>query len=116
MAIASAWGDADETNDSGVSVFQETVESIIRSRLRSADLDVTDRVIEGRKRKHIVLTILDLELEASIYRDHMQVMNTVTGEPTFCMEWLDDILPDDHYAAADEFFADIVAIHQKRTV
>ena len=107
-----AWKSANEVDESGLSVFQTTIESIIEKQLKAADLRLTDRVVEGGNRKHIVANVSGLGLRVWIHNDHMQVTNTVTGEPAFCMEWWDDMVPDDHYAAADEFFQDIVAIHQ----
>ncbi len=107
-----AWESANKVDEFGISVFQTTIESIIEKHLNVADLRLTDRLVEDGDCKHIVANVSGLGLRVWIHSDHMQVTNTVTGEPAFCMEWRDDMVPDDHYAAADEFFRDIVAIHQ----
>lgn len=57
-------------------------------------------------------TVPDLELELSIFRDHVQVKNRVDDGKSFCMEWFDDLIPKDHYDAIDGYFKDIIAIHE----
>ena len=108
----SLWKSANAIDQYGVSVFQRTIEILVETNLRAAGLRLHDRTISGRKVKHIAAIVPELHLALSIFRDHVQVKNKVDAGKRFCMEWFDDMVPKDHYDAIDEYFKDIIAIHE----
>jgi len=112
--IAALWKSANEVDDYGISVFQRNIEIVIETNLRSVGFRLHDRTIEGRETKHITATVPDLDLRVEIFRDHMRVRGISDDCDDFCMEWFDDLVPKDHYDAADEFFKDKIAIYEGR--
>ena len=107
------WESASVVDKYGVSVFQRNIEIIIETNLRAAGFRLHDRVIDDLEAK-ITATVPDLGLRVAIFRDHMRVKNTLDNSESFCMEWFDDLIPKDHYDAADEFFKDKIAVHEGR--
>ena len=106
------WKSANTIDQYGISVFQRNIEIKIESNLRAAGLRLHDRTIDGRRSKYIAGTVPELSLGVTIFRDHAQVKNTLDNSEAFCMEWSDEMIPNDHYDAIDEYFKDKIAIHE----
>ena len=109
----SVWESANVIDQYGVSVFQRTIEMKIESNLRAAGLRLHGRAISDQRSNHIAATIPELHIELSIYRDHVQVKNIIDSGESFCMEWFDDLTPNDHYDAIDEYFNEMIALYKE---
>ena len=112
--IASLWKSANVVDKYGISVFQRNIEIVVETNLRAAGLRLHDRNVERAEAECIAAAVPDLGLRVEIFRDHMRVKHTSDNREAFCMEWFDDLIPKDHYDAADEFFKDEIAVHKGR--
>ena len=101
----AAWSQVLEKNDSGLTLYQAKVESIIEAILAEHNLQLSDRKVEGGSELYITGKVAKLKVKVWIYEDQTDISNPGLELRLEC--W-DTKTPEEHYAIVAEHLESVI--------